>query len=184
MERSVRVVFTFERACTQTCMIHGCIHVCICSACFCVHAFLLWLVWDQCSTVDGACSTLKMFNILIIQLPVKGGEMQRESSREREGTCSDPGQIIRDYTNHAHIHLQSLLHIHSALLTAVWCSIRHIYYSPHSVIQKGGAFCARQQAGNLWHFCVVVCDCVFPGPLSVTGWGQGVCLEREAELPW
>lgn len=143
-------------------------HVCICSACFCVHAFLLWLVWDQCSTVDGAWSTLKMFNILIIQLPVKGGEMQREreSSREREGTCSNPGQIIRDYTNHAHIHLQSLLHIHSALLTAVWCSIRHIYYSPHSVIQKGGAFCARQQAGNLWHFCVVVCDCVSRSPLG------------------
>lgn len=175
-------------ACVHTDM-YEYMDACMCA--FVVHVFVFmhsFSGWSgiSCSTVDGACSTLKMFNILIIQLPVKGGEMQREreSSREREGTCSDPGQIIRDYTNHAHIHLQSLLHIHSALLTAVWCSIRHIYYSPHSVIQKGGAFCARQRAGNLWHFCVVVCDCVFPGPLSVTGWGQGVCLEREAELPW
>lgn len=37
------------------------------------------------SAVDGACSTLKMFNILIIQLPAKGGGMQRENSREGKG---------------------------------------------------------------------------------------------------
>lgn len=56
-------------------------HACMCA--FVVHVFVFmhsFSGWSgiSCSAVDGACSTLKMFNILIIQLPVKGGEMQRE----------------------------------------------------------------------------------------------------------
>lgn len=50
-------------------------------------------VWRiSCRAENGAVSFLKMFNILIIQLPEKGGEMQRVSSREREGTCSDQAE--------------------------------------------------------------------------------------------
>lgn len=104
---------------------------------------------------------------------------ERESSREREWTCSDPGQIIRDYTNHAHIHLQSLLHIHSALLTAVWCSIRHIYYSPHSVIQKGGAFWLETSDTFVW-LCVIVC---FQVPSRRQAEGRAFVLRGRQSYP-
>lgn len=170
-------------ACVHTDM-YEYMDACMCA--FVVHVFVFmhsFSGWSgiSCSTVDGACSTLKMFNILIIQLPVKGGEMQRE--REQQGEGMD---MFRPRPNNKGLHKPcthtlTVTPSHSQCITH--CSL--MLHQAHILLTtqchpEGRCFLA----GNLWHFCVVVCDCVFPGPLSATGWGQGVCLEREAELPW
>lgn len=83
------------------------------------------------SAGDGACSNLKMFNILIIQLLSKGGEMHTEREREggREETCSDPGQIIRDYT-------QSVTPLHSQCITHFKLNLHPAACINHSAVSS------------------------------------------------
>lgn len=87
------------------------------------------LDWSQISksTVNGRVQRWKYLTFLSFS------RCWRQSGRapgRGKGTCSDPGQIKRSYTNtqmHSRDTHKSLLHIHGALLTAAWCFIQHIY---------------------------------------------------------
>lgn len=117
---------------------------------------------SDAGAVDGRVQLRKCLTFLSFSCLLKA-ERRRESSREREGTCSDPGQIIRNYTNrdtyavtpsHSQCitHCSPIFHPACILLTA---QCHH----------KGGAFFGRQQPGNIWLcFCGFVCACVCRSP--------------------
>lgn len=148
-------------ACVHTDM-YEYMDACMCA--FVVHVFVFmhsFSGWSgiSCSTVDGACSTLKMFNILIIQLPVKGGEMQRE--REQQGEGRD---MFRPRPNNKGLHKPcthtlTVTPSHSQCITH--CSL--MLYQAHILLTtqchpEGRCFLCKTTG---WKPLTLLCGCVW-----------------------
>ncbi|MEQ2263060.1 hypothetical protein XENORESO_002572 [Xenotaenia resolanae] len=80
---------------------------------------------------DGACSDLKMFNILIIQLLSKGGETQRESKRERR-------DMFRPRPNNKRLHTESVTPLHSQRITHFRLMLQPAACITHSAVSSQG----------------------------------------------
>lgn len=100
---------------------------------------------------------MKMFHILIIQLPAKGRETEEEEQAERRN-------MFRPRPNNKELlkYTSTVTPSHSWCITH--CSL--MFHPAHILLttqchHKGGAFVGRQQPGNIWHcFCVCVFVCV------------------------
>lgn len=125
------------------------------------------LDWSQISkcAVDGRVQQEKYFTFLSFSCPLKA-EQKKESTQQRGRN------MFRPRPNNKELHTS-----HSFAFTG--------HYSQQPDVSSSTYMYCSLHCVHIWEaFSLTAFLWLSVGPLKVTNWGQGVYLEREAELPW